>query len=152
MDKKERSEEYYRENVAESKRYLFIDINSSRQVSFILASLLICSLIVLNQIWKKFPELEGADKAHLKVPWNEEDARNLAFVLSKYTDKHYYTVLFGILVLYIFLQSFAIPGSILLSVISGYLFSLPIALFLVCLVSLSFKCVFILYCKNLISN
>ena len=35
---------------------------------------------------------------------------------------------------YISLQSFAIPGSIFLSILAGYLFSFPLALFLVCLV------------------
>ena len=34
------------------------------------------------------------------------------------------------------LQSFAIPGSIFLSILSGFLFSFPVALFLVCFVSL----------------
>ena len=33
------------------------------------------------------------------------------------------------------LQSFAIPGSIFLSILSGFLFPFPVALFLVCLVS-----------------
>ncbi|XP_022778493.1 transmembrane protein 41B-like, partial [Stylophora pistillata] len=38
-------------------------------------------------------------------------------------------------VIYIFLQTFAIPGSIFLSILSGFLFSFPLALFLVCLCS-----------------
>lgn len=33
------------------------------------------------------------------------------------------------------LQTFAIPGSIFLSILSGYLYPFPLALFLVCLVS-----------------
>ena len=33
------------------------------------------------------------------------------------------------------LQTFAIPGSIFLSILSGFLFPFPLALFLVCLVS-----------------
>lgn len=33
------------------------------------------------------------------------------------------------------LQSFAIPGSIFLTILSGYLFPFPVALALVCLVS-----------------
>ncbi|MGH0131790.1 UNVERIFIED_CONTAM: hypothetical protein FKN15_053156 [Acipenser sinensis] len=34
----------------------------------------------------------------------------------------------------LFLQTFAIPGSIFLSILSGYLYPFPLALFLVCLV------------------
>lgn len=34
------------------------------------------------------------------------------------------------------LQTFAIPGSIFLSILSGFLYPFPLALFLVCLVSL----------------
>lgn len=36
---------------------------------------------------------------------------------------------------FVSLQTFAIPGSIFLSILSGYLFPFPLALFLVCLVS-----------------
>ncbi|RWS12658.1 transmembrane protein 41B-like protein [Dinothrombium tinctorium] len=64
-----------------------------------------------------------------------EDAKNLGKVLSRYTGKHYFTVLTGFLVAYVFLQSFAIPGSIFLSILSGFLFPFPLALFLVCLCS-----------------
>lgn len=36
---------------------------------------------------------------------------------------------------FVSLQTFAIPGSIFLSILSGYLYPFPLALFLVCLVS-----------------
>ena len=42
------------------------------------------------------------------------------------------------------LNAFAIPGSIFLSILSGFLFPFPLALFLVCLVS---KLVFIFISK-----
>uniref|UniRef100_A0A0N5AD70 Transmembrane protein 41B n=1 Tax=Syphacia muris TaxID=451379 RepID=A0A0N5AD70_9BILA len=67
-----------------------------------------------------------------KLPKNFNEAKRLGLLLSKYKDKHYYTVLFGIVTVYILLQSFAIPGSIFLSVLSGYLFPFPLALLLVC--------------------
>jgi uncharacterized membrane protein YdjX (TVP38/TMEM64 family) len=38
----------------------------------------------------------------------------------------------GVAVTYVFLQTFAIPGSIFLSILSGFLFPFFIALFLVC--------------------
>ena len=40
-------------------------------------------------------------------------------------------VLGGVFVTYLFLQTFAIPGSIFLSIVSGYLFPFPVALLLV---------------------
>ena len=41
----------------------------------------------------------------------------------------------GFICVYIFLQTFAIPGSIFLSIISGFLFPFPLALFAVCFCS-----------------
>ncbi|VDO34835.1 unnamed protein product [Brugia timori] len=72
------------------------------------------------------------ERVDFKLPKDLKQAKRLGLVLSKYKDKHYYTVLFGISTVYIMLQSLAIPGSIFLTVLSGYLFSFPIALCLVC--------------------
>ena len=44
---------------------------------------------------------------------------------------NFFQVLGGVFVTYLFLQTFAIPGSIFLSIISGYLFPFPVALTLV---------------------
>ena len=68
---------------------------------------------------------------HVKFPKNIDDAKNLGLVLSRYKDKYYLQVLGGVCVTYLFLQTFAIPGSIFLSIVSGYLFPFPIALLLV---------------------
>merc|ERR1711997_111299 len=54
---------------------------------------------------------------------------------SKYKDRYYAQVLGGVFVTYLFLQTFAIPGSIFLSIVSGYLFPFPVALLLVCFCS-----------------
>ncbi|XP_015750881.1 PREDICTED: transmembrane protein 41B-like isoform X1 [Acropora digitifera] len=64
-----------------------------------------------------------------------EDAKGLGRALSNYTDEYFLQVLLGFIVIYIFLQTFAIPGSIFLSILSGFLFPFPLALFLVCLCS-----------------
>uniref|UniRef100_A0A1I7VGU6 WD_REPEATS_REGION domain-containing protein n=1 Tax=Loa loa TaxID=7209 RepID=A0A1I7VGU6_LOALO len=76
--------------------------------------------------------LDSDERADFKLPKDLIQAKRLGLVLSKYKDKHYYTVLFGISTVYIMLQSLAIPGSIFLTVLSGYLFPFPIALCLVC--------------------
>ena len=46
-----------------------------------------------------------------------------------------FEVFAGFVCVYIFLQTFAIPGSIFLSIISGFLFPFPLALFAVCFCS-----------------
>ncbi|VDK70691.1 unnamed protein product [Onchocerca ochengi] len=76
--------------------------------------------------------LDSDERVDFKLPKDLTQAKRLGLVLSKYKDKHYYTVLFGISTVYIMLQSLAIPGSIFLTVLLGYLFPFPIALFLVC--------------------
>ena len=75
------------------------------------------------------------EKQHIKLPRNIEDAKHLGHVLSRYKDKYFIQVLVAYFTSYIFLQSFAIPGSIFLSILSGFLFPFPLALFLVCLCS-----------------
>ncbi|VDM95529.1 unnamed protein product [Thelazia callipaeda] len=77
-------------------------------------------------------ELSEDERADFKLPKDLVQAKRLGLVLSKYKEEHYYTVLFGISAVYILLQSLAIPGSIFLTILSGYLFSFPTALCLVC--------------------
>eukprot|EP00128_Syssomonas_multiformis_P009640 Colp12_sorted_trinity150504_noHs@30661 len=55
--------------------------------------------------------------------------------LDEFSQQHYYSVILMFIVIYVFLQTFAVPGSIFLSLLSGSLFSFPVALFLVCLSS-----------------
>jgi uncharacterized membrane protein YdjX (TVP38/TMEM64 family) len=50
-------------------------------------------------------------------------------------DQYYFSVMIVYIVIYIFLQTFSIPGSMWLSILGGALFHLVIALFLVCLCS-----------------
>ncbi|KAM3725156.1 WD repeat-containing protein [Dirofilaria immitis] len=88
--------------------------------------------LILFTLYINFPELTDDERVDFKLPKDLIQAKRLGLVLSKYKDKHYYTVLFGISTVYIMLQSLAIPGSIFLTVLAGYLFSFPIALCLVC--------------------
>uniref|UniRef100_A0A1I8EGS2 VTT domain-containing protein n=1 Tax=Wuchereria bancrofti TaxID=6293 RepID=A0A1I8EGS2_WUCBA len=91
--------------------------------------------LILFTLYINFPELADDERVDFKLPKDLTQAKRLGLVLSKYKDKHYYTVLFGISTVYIMLQSLAIPGSIFLTVLSGYLFPFPIALCLVCTIS-----------------
>lgn len=76
-----------------------------------------------------FPSSSEAE--HVKFPKDISDAQQLGLVLSRYKDRYFFPVLGGVCVTYLFLQTFAIPGSISLSIVSGFLFPFPIALLLV---------------------
>ncbi|CAJ0963299.1 unnamed protein product, partial [Mesorhabditis belari] len=89
-------------------------------------------ICLLGIVYYNFPKLDEEDREHFKYPRNLDDAKQLGRVLSHYKDQHYYLVMCGIVVVYVMLQSFAIPGSIFLSILSGYLFPFFIALILVC--------------------
>lgn len=100
-----------------------------------LGLIFLASLVAMAFVYWSFPELRPEDKARIKLPKNMEDAKGLGRALSNYTDDYFSQVLLGFVVIYIFLQTFAIPGSIFLSILSGFLFPFPLALFLVCLCS-----------------
>ncbi|XP_013778172.1 transmembrane protein 41B-like [Limulus polyphemus] len=108
---------------------------SARKAITILVAIFLSSLLSLGIVYYNFPELQEDEKLHIKLPKNIDDAKNLGKVLSRYTGDHFYTVIGGYFLTYIFLQSFAIPGSIFLSILSGFLFPFPLALTLVCLCS-----------------
>ncbi|KAM7430218.1 Transmembrane protein 41B [Porites harrisoni] len=100
-----------------------------------LGLIFIASLVAMAFVYWSFPNLKPEDKASIKLPRNMTDAQDLGRALSNCTDKYFTQVLGGFVVIYIFLQTFAIPGSIFLSILSGFLFPFPLALFLVCLCS-----------------
>lgn len=105
---------------------------SMRRTVLTVGLIVVTLLAAMSYVYKSFPNLEEDERQHMKLPYHIEDAKNLGKVLEKYKDMYYFQVLTGLLVTYIFLQTFAIPGSIFLSILSGFLFRFPIALLLVC--------------------
>jgi len=77
--------------------------------------------------------LAGVGGGYAFPPRNLEDAKALGRQLSAYTDSNYWQLMAVYVLTYIFLQTFTIPGSIFLSILSGALFHFAVALFLVCL-------------------
>lgn len=73
-----------------------------------------------------------SERAKLKIPFNLEDAKELGLVLAKYKELHYKEVMIGVILVYIFLQTFAIPGSLFLSVLLGFLFDWVTAMVTIC--------------------
>ncbi|XP_033216755.1 transmembrane protein 41 homolog [Belonocnema kinseyi] len=105
---------------------------STRRAVLTVSLVFIISLSSLLYVYMSFPELNEEEKKHIKLPFHIEDAKNLGGVLERYKDLYYFQVLAGLFITYIFLQTFAIPGSIFLSILSGFLFPFPLALLLVC--------------------
>ncbi|KAM9408583.1 transmembrane protein 41B isoform 2-T2 [Pholidichthys leucotaenia] len=108
---------------------------SARMSLLILVSIFACSASVMYLVYRNFPELSDDEMEKIKIPKDMDDAKALGTVLSKYKDTYYTQVLVAYFATYIFLQTFAIPGSIFLSILSGYLYPFHLALFLVCLCS-----------------
>ncbi|XP_071452460.1 transmembrane protein 41B-like [Hetaerina americana] len=108
---------------------------NTKYAIFVLGGVFVLSLLSLLYLYTRFPELEEEEKSHIKVPRDIVDAKLLGQVLYRYKDKYFYEVLVAVFVSYLFLQTFAIPGSISLSILSGFLFPFPLALLLVCFCS-----------------
>ncbi|XP_058810898.1 transmembrane protein 41B [Phymastichus coffea] len=105
---------------------------STRKGLLTVSLIFILSTTALFYVYTSFPDLKPEEKQHLKLPLDIEDAKNLGRLLESYKDLYYIQVLTGLFVTYIFLQTFAIPGSIFLSILSGFLFPFLLALTLVC--------------------
>ncbi|CAH2062956.1 unnamed protein product, partial [Iphiclides podalirius] len=71
------------------------------------------SLLTLGFLYKQFPELEQHEKQFVKLPWDLEEAKHLGLVLDRYKDKYFYEVITGVFLVYIFLQTFAIPAPVI---------------------------------------
>ncbi|KYN14081.1 Transmembrane protein 41 like protein [Trachymyrmex cornetzi] len=99
---------------------------STRRAVITVGLIFVASLTALFYVYTSFPDLEEDERQHMKLPLHIEDAKNLGKLLERYKDLYYFQVLAGLL------QTFAIPGSIFLSILSGFLFRFPVALILVC--------------------
>jgi len=108
---------------------------STRSGIFFIVLAFASSLSLLYFLYTKTPQLTDEERSLVKYPRSIEDAKGLAKVLSAYKDDHFEYIVLGFFAIYNFLQTFAIPGSIFLSILSGFLFPFPLACFLVSLCS-----------------
>jgi len=97
-----------------------------------LAIFFVLGLIILGAVFSTFPAIESTHQEKLKFPSNIDDVKELSIILSQYTTHSYYQLLAAYCCVYLFLQTFSIPGSIFLSFMAGGLFGLPFGVFLVC--------------------
>ncbi|VDM56852.1 unnamed protein product [Angiostrongylus costaricensis] len=105
---------------------------TGRSRVFILCGIFATFVLLLFVIYSNFPELDLEHQKDFKYPRSLDEAKRLGRVLLHYRDRHMFAIFFGVVVVYIMLQSFAIPGSIFLTILSGYLFNFFVALLLVC--------------------
>ncbi|KAF9426456.1 Transmembrane protein 41B [Podila epigama] len=87
-------------------------------------------LLLHYNLPKDIPEDQ---KEWLKFPRSAEDVQHLSIVLERYVSEHYYQVLFCFVATYLTMQAFAIPGSVMLSVLGGALFKLWVGIIVVLL-------------------
>jgi len=95
----------------------------------------ILSIIGLVYVFLTFPPFSEYERQKIKIPGSMEDVKELAKVVSNYTDKYFTTVLIGYSLTYLFLQTFCIPGSLFLSFLGGTLFGWVVGIPLVCFLS-----------------
>eukprot|EP01114_Cavostelium_apophysatum_P017216 TRINITY_DN5060_c0_g1_i1.p1 TRINITY_DN5060_c0_g1~~TRINITY_DN5060_c0_g1_i1.p1 ORF type:complete len:267 (+),score=65.04 TRINITY_DN5060_c0_g1_i1:165-965(+) len=100
-----------------------------------LVAVFLAAIALLSLTFYNFPVMQKEDRELITLPSSFEDVQIIGQVLSKYTEHHYVAVMCGFSVVYIFLQTFSIPGSIFLSSLAGALFGLYIGVPLVCLLS-----------------
>ena len=96
-------------------------------------STLLSSVICLTTVyWATIRHNTLQFDAFNKIPTTVGDAKRIGSLILRYKDDHYYSVFGAYFSTYILLQSLCIPGSIVLSVLAGYLFPAPLALLIIC--------------------
>ncbi|WAR58105.1 hypothetical protein PtB15_5B337 [Puccinia triticina] len=79
------------------------------------------------------PAAPEKDLPALRIPTSFEALKKLNALLQIYKTAHYYRVLSSFVLLYLFLQTFSLPGSMYLSILAGAMFGVQVALPLVCM-------------------
>lgn len=74
---------------------------STRNALVYLVIIFVFSILSLGYVYSMFPELEEAEKEHIKLPRDIEDAKHLGAVLSRYKERYYTEVLGGVFITYI---------------------------------------------------
>lgn len=99
----------------------------------VLFSSVLCLVVVF---WVSRRNFSTSDETSLSeyiiIPRTVGDAKKIGSLILRYKDDHYYSVFGAYFATYILLQSLCIPGSIVLSILAGYLFPAPFALLIIC--------------------
>ncbi|EAR98482.2 SNARE associated protein (macronuclear) [Tetrahymena thermophila SB210] len=109
------------------------EVEKQKNNKFILLGIFLVALVLFGVLLRFSPELTQDEKEKLfRFPRGADDLRLIHQVIDKYSEQNYTFVLFAFCYLYIFLQSFAIPGPVFLSILSGAIFGGVQGFMLVC--------------------
>ena len=96
--------------------------------------------LILSVLWLIFlvriaPVEESSQSTNLFFPSNLDDLHTLSNILGSYLDNHYPYVILLFSSAYLFKQTFAVPGSVLMNVLGGAVFGLPFGFTLCCILT-----------------
>jgi len=101
-----------------------------------LAAIFVFALVLLVMVFSSFPHLSEDEWSKFHWPPHSlAELRELSALLLIYRDKHLLAVLSAFCTIYLFLQAFAIPGAIFLSILAGPLFGREFGLGLVSVIA-----------------
>jgi uncharacterized membrane protein YdjX (TVP38/TMEM64 family) len=87
--------------------------------------------VLLICIFLSLPSFEKSEFDRIMtIPNNLKQVKEMTLPLSTYAHHSYFRVMSALFCLYIFLQTFSVPGTIFLNILSGALFGLPVAFLL----------------------
>lgn len=115
-------------------------------------TVLISSIVCLTLVYRNWPQNVAHEEPlsnYLKTSFTVGDAKKIGNLILRYKDNHYYTIFGAYFASYILLQSLCIPGSIVLSILAGYLFPAPVALLIICTCSTLGASTFYIISKHL---
>ena len=92
-----------------------------------------CTCCVILFVWLMLPELDPEDREKFRIPRSITELHALNKALADYTQDHYAQLITAWITLYLYLQTFSIPGSMWMSVLAGALWGIRVALPIACL-------------------
>jgi uncharacterized membrane protein YdjX (TVP38/TMEM64 family) len=93
-----------------------------------LTTIFVVYVVLLILLYYTMPPLRSEEYHQvMQLPKSLRQVKSIAQVLSRYTRNYFYRVVFMVWAVYLFLQTFSVPGTIFLNVLCGALFGLPVA-------------------------
>ncbi|KOS15049.1 hypothetical protein Malapachy_1240 [Malassezia pachydermatis] len=112
---------------AEMKRLILRTMTTTSLI--LMASMALLALI----LYLALPTFSEEEQAALRIPRSLEQLKSLLQIFGKYSQDHYYRVMLAWISVFLFIQTFSIPGAMYLAMLAGALWGTPVALPLVCI-------------------
>lgn len=108
--------------------------------TLLLLLLFLSSAASLYALIHCMPPMTAVESTMFRFPRSLRDVRQMSLALSAYRAAHFWHVLCVFALTYIFMQTFAIPGAVGLSLLAGPLYGLPLGLLIVSLSATTGAC------------